>query len=438
MAEIWGDYRSAGSNFEKRVCERLRERTPHNWIVISGSIHSYKGQDRREFDVLLFSEKNCFVIEIKGGDIQNITDENWLISYKAKPAKKFNLFTKVYRAAATIHSKLKFRSYDLARLPVEPVICCYDKQLSRHDLSQLEDANKEMITPFSQLTEKIEKYESKSDFSTRTTKSPAQMAETIFSREKAETPQITYENLEIFKQFKKFKMRNAEREYADRIYETLEPYFRYILDRIAEVTETKVLKSFNERTILYPYISERSKLYNRSFVFFPMIRHPQADYVDYAQLSFNFGYFDEHVVQVLNAKGLLRAPTYALMTKASVYKPHRQDRDTAQRNLENHPGYFLDRLQQLGHKYRFLHHESEDPNSIMLWSPEEIEPDGRNSFVKECINKYSKALGFEGFFELRREWVEDSKKLIEFISGEFIKLYPIYKYLFQDLKGNAV
>ena len=434
MAQIWGDPSVAASLFETRVCFHIADRTPSDWIVIVGSNQSYTGKDTLDIDLLLFTPKNCFVIEVKGGNITRITDEKWMIGYHGNPPQENRLFKKMLRSRNILHGKLKIRNYALNRLPVVPVICCYDEVIVdenlRADLRALDEGNRKMTIGFKQLLYEIEVYERASKF--KSTLTPIEIAGTVYSRYEFKVPKISFANLDIFRRVHEFNEKGAGKEYADLVYQELGPYFQYITVKIAEATQGKISKIHGEAIDLYPYLIEKSKLYGRSFAFFPFVRYPDVDYVDYAQLAFNLGYFDEKLVKIFDVKGILSPPTYGITVKASVYKAHRQDRLTAQENFEKDFKYFLSKLKQLGPQYGFLHHETEKRNSISFWKAKDLEPDWV-SFVKNDLNKDSIAVGFEGFFTLKKEWVENSEDLIGFVSDEFCKLYPLYKYLFEEL-----
>ena len=433
MGMIWGDPTTAPSLFETRVCLHLESITPSDWVVISGSNQSYTGRDALEIDVLLFTQKNCFVIEVKGGKIAKITDDKWLIGYHGHPPQENELFKKTMHSKNILHNKLKTRNYTLNKLPVVPVIYCYDDSLSsdkiKSDLKAIDKSNREMVVGFNQLLDKIKIDERASNF--RSELPPKEIAKTVFTRYKFVVPEITFRNLAIFQKAHEFSGKHENEKYGDLVYEELGSYFQYICAKIAEETISRVYITHGDHIALHPYLIEKAKLFGRSFAFFPFVRYPEVDYVDYAQLAINLGYFNEALVNTFDIKGILSPPTYAITMKASVYKAHRQDRLTAQKNIEKHFEYFLSNLKKLGHQYGFLHHEFEDRKTITFWSASDIEQAIKN-FV-EMINEHSIAIGFEGFFELKEEWVENTDDLVAFVSDEFCKLYPIYKYLFEDL-----
>jgi len=437
MAEIWGDpLTDTASRFETRVCLRLAEETPRNWIIIPGSNQSYTGKnDTLEIDLLLFTDRNCFVIEVKGGDIRAITDEKWVVSYQGRPPTENRLFQKANRSKNILLSKLKEGNYRLNRLPVVPIICCYDDVLERlqYPLRIRDKGNRGMVVGFNQLLDKIKKDEKDSKF--KTDLPPAEMAETVYSRYQFKVPEISFEKLRIFQKAHEFQDKGKGEEYADSIYRDLGPYFRYITSKIVESTLKKISKTHGETIELYAYLIEKAKLPGRPYAFFPFVRYPEVAYLDYAQLAFDLGYFDKEQVGRLDIKEILSPPCYAINVKAAVYKAHRADRSTAQKNLEKHFGDFISLWRQIekeGPQYGFLHHESEDPESITCWTLNRVEAEA-DSFVKDIVDPYSKAIGLVGFRSLEKGWVEKSSNLIEFVSEEFCRLYPVYKFFFEEL-----
>ena len=434
MAQIWGDILDAASMFETRVGQRLADKTPSNWILISGSNQSYTGKkDTKDIDLILFSQNNCFLIEVKGGDVEAITDDKWVIRYHGGPPGEIRLFKNMLKNRNILHSKLKTRNYALNGLPVIPIVCCYDKVFRTQDrikeLDGIDKGNREMVVGESDLIDKINEYEKASTFQSKF--SPAEMAKKVFTPYEFKVPEISFEDLEIFRRAHEFIDQGKEEEYANIVYRKLGLYFKYIIVKIAEAAQTKISRIHGENVVLYPYLSEESKLSRRSFAFFPFVRYPEVDYVDYAQLGFDFGYFDEGLIESLDIKGVLPSPTYAINVKAAVFKAHRPDRLTAQKNLDKHFKHFISQLKKIGRPYGFLVHETEDPDSIIFCEPKAAEES--DSFVKDFVYEHSKAIGVVGFLDLKKEWVENSDNLIDFVSDEFCKLYPIYKFFFEEL-----
>ncbi|MDY6986950.1 MAG: nuclease-related domain-containing protein [Thermodesulfobacteriota bacterium] len=440
MAKIWGDYTS-GPVTERRVCEHLRLRTPSDWVVIHSSTHSYGGQRPLEFDVLLFADNNCFVIEVKGGHIHYISDEAWLISYHGEPPKRKNVFGQTFSRRNIIWSKINDQAHDLRNLEVTPLVCDYREQIEEQDLFALESRdNRDMVIPFSKLLDTINEFENKFQF-TSSQKTPEQRARAIFRPFEPKLPKIGFEELKAFKEYDKLEEdgHDAQKRYSENVYKMLKPYFDYVCDRIAEVTEKRIWEELRERARFFPRMCDEAKIYNRPFVFITMIRYPDGEPPDYAQLAFNFGYYTSRWLDDFNLRDAIEHPGYVIATKAAVYKSNRPDRDMAVKNLLGNASYFLRKLKELGDNYFFLYYKDEDPGTHHITSAKDIEELGEVDFFKDCIGPYSKAISFEGFFRLTRNLVEEPESLIDFVSNEFVKLYPIYKYLHEPfpVKGQS-